>query len=68
MQDDKGWLVYAGQGLPEALPRRKAETYGQCRACGGHEVLLLHPYGTVDLSSMGESPAYPVGYGCELCS
>jgi hypothetical protein len=42
--------------------------YGQCTACGAVEVELNRPTGTRDLSHIGESAAYPVGYGCELCA
>ena len=43
-------------------------TYGLCTACGSVEVRLNKATGTRDLSSMGESPRYPIGYGCEVCS
>jgi hypothetical protein len=43
-------------------------TYGMCRACGACEVELVPPFGTTDLSSIGESAEYPTGYGCEVCS
>ena len=42
--------------------------YGMCLACGSVEVELVKATGTRDLSWMGESPAYPIGYGCEVCS
>lgn len=41
---------------------------GMCTACGSIEVELIRPTGTRDLSDIGESAAYPVGYGCEVCS
>lgn len=41
--------------------------YGMCIGCGSVEVALINPTGTRDLSDMGESDAYPVGYGCEVC-
>lgn len=41
---------------------------GACTACGGIEVLLDSITGYRDLSHMGESAAYPTGYGCEVCS
>lgn len=41
--------------------------YGMCTACGSVEVALDDVTGHRDLSSIGESPAYPTGYGCELC-
>lgn len=43
-------------------------TYGQCTACGSVEVALNTATGTRDLSAIGESDAYPTGYGCEVCS
>jgi hypothetical protein len=43
-------------------------TYGMCTACGSVEVELRRVTGTRDLSYMGESATYPVGYGCEVCS
>lgn len=46
----------------------KAPIYGMCLACGSIEVALANVTGTRDFSSIGESPRYPVGYGCELCS
>lgn len=50
----------AGQKLP---------IIGQCSACGSIEVHLVgNVLRTMDLSTMGESPRYPVGYGCELCA
>lgn len=42
--------------------------YGMCTACGSVEVELRHATGTRDLSDIGESAAYPTGYGCEVCS
>lgn len=42
--------------------------YGKCRACGACEVEIYGPYGSTDLSSIGESATYPTGYGCEACS
>ena len=42
--------------------------YGMCTGCGSVEVRLIRPHGTRDLSYMGESPKYPVGYGCEVCA
>lgn len=42
--------------------------YGMCTACGSVEVALNAVAGSRDLSSIGESPNYPVGYGCEVCS
>ena len=45
-----------------------SQTYGMCTACGSVEVLLITPSGTRDLSHMGESDRYPVGYGCEVCA
>lgn len=44
------------------------QVYGMCTHCGAVEVLLMQPYGFRDLSSIGESPDYPVGYGCEVCA
>ena len=42
--------------------------YGQCTACGAIEVALHNVTHHRDLSAIGESPRYPFGYGCELCS
>ncbi|WP_370246926.1 hypothetical protein [Nocardioides sp.] len=42
--------------------------YGMCTACGSVEVALNKQTGTRDLSGIGESPEYPTGYGCEVCS
>ena len=42
--------------------------YGLCTACRSVEVALNQVTGTRDLSDMGESDQYPVGYGCEVCS
>lgn len=41
--------------------------YGLCTHCGAVEVRLNRPSGTRDLSHIGESSEYPVGYGCEVC-
>ena len=46
----------------------KAQVYGLCTACRSVEVALIEQAGTRDLSSIGEHPEYPIGYGCELCS
>jgi hypothetical protein len=43
-------------------------TYGLCLHCQSIEVALNKPTGTRDLSDIGESDAYPTGYGCEVCS
>lgn len=43
-------------------------TFGMCLHCGAVEVALVQPTGTRDFSNIGESPAYPTGYGCEACS
>jgi hypothetical protein len=45
-----------------------APTYGQCTACGSIEVALNEVSHYRDLSAVGESDAYPCGYGCELCA
>jgi hypothetical protein len=50
-----------------AAPRPRRAN-GRCLACGAIEVNLNRVDGYDDLSSIGESPAYPYGYGCELCS
>ena len=42
--------------------------YGMCTHCGSVEVALGVVTGTRDLSYMGESSEYPIGYGCEVCS
>jgi hypothetical protein len=39
-----------------------------CLACGSVEVALDTVTGTRDLTNIGESPEYPVGHGCEVCS
>jgi hypothetical protein len=41
--------------------------YGQCTNCGCVEVKLFRKDGVQDLSSIGESPEYPFGAGCEVC-
>lgn len=41
---------------------------GMCTACGAIETWLIKATGSRDFSSIGESAAYPTGYGCELCS
>lgn len=41
--------------------------YGQCTNCGSVEVELVKQDGVQDLSSIGESPEYPFGDGCEVC-
>lgn len=46
----------------------ETKTYGLCLACRSVEVALVDVIGTRDLSHMGESPEYPIGYGCEVCS
>ena len=43
-------------------------TYGMCLACRSVEVALVEVIGTRDFSHIGESPVYPIGYGCEACS
>lgn len=42
--------------------------YGSCTHCGSVEVRLFQPHGFRDLSYMGESHDYPIGYGCEVCA
>lgn len=49
--------------LPTAPP-----THGMCTACGSVEVALVNATGARDLSHIGESPEYPTGHGCEVCS
>jgi Fe-S cluster biogenesis protein NfuA len=44
------------------------ETYGMCTGCGSVEVALRNITGTRDLSAIGESAEYPIGYGCEVCA
>jgi hypothetical protein len=41
--------------------------YGMCLSCRSVEVALDEVVCTRDLSNIGESAEYPVGYGCELC-
>lgn len=48
--------------------RARQPVYGMCTACGSVEVALDNVTGRRDLSAMGESPSYPIGYGCEVCS
>lgn len=66
-----------GDCWPSQCPACQAEAdqrpplsgvYGQCHSCGAIETNLVTPAGTKDLSAMGESDAYPFGYGCELCA
>lgn len=46
----------------------QAAANGHCLACGALEVRLTGKVlRRMDLSSIGESAAYPTGYGCELC-
>ncbi len=45
----------------------QAAAYGRCLSCGAVETRLNASVGTTDYSSIGESAAYPIGYGCELC-
>jgi hypothetical protein len=57
--------------VPEHVQRGLEEapiTYGWCTACHSGEVALNKVTGTRDLSHLGESPNYPTGYGCEVCS
>ena len=74
IHDSKCERVYGGAGFgwsPCYCNSRPAEiqpTYGMCTACGSVEVALNRVTGTRDLSGMGESPRYPTGYGCEVCS
>lgn len=49
-------------------PLRRVVTFGACLSCGSIEVALDRVTGHRDLSDMGESPTYPVGYGCVVCS
>jgi hypothetical protein len=49
-------------------PLRIRRTFGLCTGCGSVEVELDRVTGTRDLSSIGESATYPVGYGCAVCS
>lgn len=42
--------------------------YGMCTACGAVEVALNRVTGTRNLAAVGESAAYPTGYGCEVCA
>jgi hypothetical protein len=53
-----------GEGRGEA----QVETYGMCTACGFVEVALNRVTGTRNLADIGESAAYPTGYGCEVCA
>lgn len=41
---------------------------GYCMSCGAIEVELVRQLGTRDFSKAGESSAYPIGYGCEVCA
>jgi hypothetical protein len=44
-------------------------TTGKCGQCGAIEIVVYPPIGHVNLSAIGESESYPIGYGgCELCS
>lgn len=47
--------------------KKVSPVYGQCTMCGAIETKLNKVSGYRDLSSIGESDRYPVGYGCELC-
>ena len=42
--------------------------YGMCTACGAIEANLVEATGSRNLSHIGESDAYPTGYGCEFCA
>lgn len=57
----------AGIARVHAAPIRPAPVYGMCRACRCVWVRLHTADGTVNLSHMGKSAAYPTGYGCEVC-
>ena len=59
----------AGIARVAQAPRavRPAPAIGWCTACGSIEVVLNAITGTRDFSHLGESDAYPTGYGCELC-
>lgn len=51
------------------LPPERPPVYGMCTHCGAVEVQLLNGVtGHRDLSDIGESDRYPVGYGCEVCT
>ena len=49
-------------------PHTSKKNYGLCLACGSIEVELDHVDGIRDFSHIGESPVYPIGYGCEVCA
>jgi hypothetical protein len=51
------------------LPLERKPVHGMCTHCGSVEVQLVNGVtGYRDLSDIGESDRYPVGYGCEVCS
>lgn len=52
----------------EVEPFAQSATYGRCTACGAIEAALVSVTGYQDLSAIGESPRYPIGYGCEFCA
>lgn len=56
------------QTAEQAESGQATTVYGYCTACHSVEVALNKATGTYDLSYMGESDAYPTGYGCEVCS
>lgn len=54
--------------IAAAPPAPPINRNGRCLSCGAIETQLNRIAGYEDLSSIGESERYPVGYGCELCS
>lgn len=50
------------------MTEQREPVYGMYTGCGSVEVALVKPTGTRDLSHIGESPRYPTGHGCEVCS
>lgn len=56
------------RGVIDSCDDSAEPVYGMCRACGSVEVLLTNATGRHDFSGIGESHAYPTGYGCEVCA
>jgi len=70
VDDAPAVLVYSTTTpAPLSFPptTHNGDTYGLCTGCGCVEVRLTRPTGTRDLSGNGGHPAYPTGYGCEVC-
>jgi len=64
------WSTSTPVEVPTSSWNRPADdnrVVGKCTACGCVEVLLNEAHGFADLTAIGESGKYPIGYGCEVC-